>query len=143
MNVGNIFKDSVKIRPDRVALYSYAHVPWVRGHQKRMDTDLLPTRDEKFALFAAAIRAFGDSGYRQIGMDHFALPDDELSLAQAKGTLHRNFQGYTTHGNCDLIGFGVSSISQLGDLFIQSPVELDAWQTELARGRLPTARECR
>ncbi|WP_370315212.1 oxygen-independent coproporphyrinogen III oxidase [Thalassolituus sp.] len=136
-------RDIIDLRPDRLSVFNYAHLPQRFMPQRRINAEDLPAPEEKLTIFGMAIRSLSESGYHYVGMDHFALPDDELSLAQAKGTLHRNFQGYTTHGNCDLIGFGVSSISQLGDLFIQSPVELDAWQTELARGRLPTARECR
>jgi len=125
------------LRPDRVALYSYAHVPWVRGHQKRMDTDLLPTRDEKFALFAAAIRAFGDSGYRQIGMDHFALPDDELSLALGERRLHRNFMGYTVQRAPVMIGLGISAIGDVGGAYVQSKKKLSTYYDALDAGELP------
>ncbi|MFH1570075.1 MAG: oxygen-independent coproporphyrinogen III oxidase [Gemmatimonadota bacterium] len=83
----------VELRPERVAVYSYAHVPWIRSHQKRLDTGLMPSRDGKFALFARAIRTFREAGYAQLGMDHFALPGDELATALEARRLHRNFMG--------------------------------------------------
>ena len=125
------------LRPARVALYSYAHVPWIRGHQKRIDTDLLPSRDEKFALFAMAMRAFRDSGYHQIGMDHFALPDDELSLALERRTLHRNFMGYTVKRAPVMIGLGVSAIGDVGGAYIQGKKKLSTYYDSLDAGVLP------
>lgn len=128
------------IRPDRVALYSYAHVPWVRGHQMRMNTDLLPTRDEKFSLFAAAIRAFRDSGYRQIGMDHFALPDDELSLALGQRRLHRNFMGYTVQRAPVMIGLGISAIGDVDHAYVQNKKKLSTYYSTVEAGELPVER---
>lgn len=128
------------LRPDRVAVYSYAHVPWIKGHQKRMDTDLLPTRDEKFALFAAAKRAFGDSGYRQIGMDHFALPDDELSVALGERRLHRNFMGYTVQRAPVTIGLGVSAIGEVGGAYVQNKKKLSTYYNSLEADELPVGK---
>ena len=95
------------------------------------------------AQIGHAISKLEDAGYHYVGMDHFALPDDELAIAQRDGKLHRNFQGYTTHGDCDLIGFGVSSISQVGDLYSQNAVSLEDWQEALENGGLPLSKACK
>ena len=125
------------LRPDRVALYSYAHVPWIKGHQKRIDTDLLPTGEAKLELFAQAIRAFRDSGYSQIGMDHFALPDDELSRALAGRRLHRNFMGYTVHRASTMIGLGITAIGDVDGAYVQNGKKLSTYYTALDAGELP------
>ena len=107
----------IDMRPDRLSIFNYAHLPERFMPQRRINSEDLPDAPEKLAIFGTAITRLDQAGYQYIGMDHFALPDDELAIAQQKGKLHRNFQGYTTHGNCDLIGFGVSSISQIILLF--------------------------
>ena len=130
----------IAMRPDRVAVYSYAHVPWVRGHQKRIDADLLPAPEAKFELFAAAIRAFREDGYRQIGMDHFALPDDELGLALDERRLHRSFMGYTVQRTPVMLGLGISSIGDVAGAYVQNAKKLSTYYGALDRGSLPVER---
>lgn len=108
------------LRPDRLALFNYAHVPWLKKHQKLIALSSLPERDTKLGIFELAIAEFLRQGYRYIGMDHFALPDDELAVAQAKRTLKRNFMGYSTWADTDLYAFGCSSISGLDRAFLQN-----------------------
>ncbi|MCO4800120.1 MAG: oxygen-independent coproporphyrinogen III oxidase [Colwelliaceae bacterium] len=112
---------------DRISLFSYAHLPSRFAAQRKLRDEWLPSVQEKFALMKLAIEKLCDFGYDFIGMDHFAKPDDELSIAQKEGTLHRNFQGYTTKGGCDLLGLGVSSISNIGTSFSQNVKELQTY----------------
>jgi len=112
---------------DRISLFSYAHLPTRFAAQRKLRDEWLPNTQEKFALMKLAIETLCNYGYDFIGMDHFAKPNDELSIAQKDGTLHRNFQGYTTKGGCDLLGFGVSSISAIGNSFSQNIKELKAY----------------
>ena len=132
-----------QMRPDRVAVYGYAHMPHLFKPQKQLDASLLPSGETKLALLQLAIEQLTAAGYLYIGMDHFALPDDELALAQARGGLHRNFMGYTTHADSDLVGLGVSAISHIGDSFSQNPRDLPSWQAALDEGRLPVFRGMR
>ena len=132
-----------QMRPDRVAVYGYAHMPHLFKPQKQLDASLLPSGETKLALLQLAIEKLTAAGYLYIGMDHFALPDDELALAQARGGLHRNFMGYTTHADSDLVGLGVSAISHIGDSFSQNPRDLPSWQAALDEGRLPVFRGMR
>jgi oxygen-independent coproporphyrinogen-3 oxidase len=127
----------LRLRPDRVALYSYAHVPWIKGHQKRIDTDLLPKGMAKLELFAQAIRAFRAGGYRQIGMDHFALPEDELSLALEERRLHRNFMGYTVHRAPTMVGLGITAIGDVDGAYVQNCRKLSTYYGALDENRLP------
>ena len=133
----------VAMRPDRLAVYSYAHLPHIYKPQTQIDDALLPDPDTKLALLQAAVEQLTAAGYVYIGMDHFALPDDELALAQARGGLHRNFMGYTTHADSDLVGLGVSAISHIGGSFSQNPRDLPSWETALDAGRLPVFRGMR
>lgn len=112
---------------DRISLFSYAHLPSRFAAQRKLRDEWLPTTDEKFALMRQAIETLCDYGYEFIGMDHFAKPDDELAIAQRKGVLHRNFQGYTTRDESDLLGLGVSSISNIGGSFSQNHKDLKAY----------------
>lgn len=132
----------LRLRPDRIALYSYAHVPWLRVAQRRFDSKgyPLPGPEEKFALFRQATQALGAAGYRHLGLDHFALPDDELSRALAQGTLHRNFQGYTVRRADDLLGLGVTSISDVDGVYAQNHKELPDYRAAIGAGRLATSR---
>ena len=132
-----------QMRPDQVAVYGYAHMPHLFKPQKQLDASLLPSGETKLALLQLAIEQLTAAGYLYIGMDHFALPDDELALAQARGGLHRNFMGYTTHADSDLVGLGVSAISHIGDSFSQNPRDLPSWQAALDEGRLPVFRGMR
>jgi oxygen-independent coproporphyrinogen III oxidase len=127
-------------RPDRIAVYGYAHMPQIFKAQTQIDAADLPDAARKLALLQLAIETLGAAGYRHIGMDHFALADDDLTRAQSCGTLQRNFMGYTTHAECDLIGLGVSAISHIGDSFSQNPRDLPAWETAIDRGAPPVWR---
>jgi oxygen-independent coproporphyrinogen-3 oxidase len=124
-------------RPDRLAIYGYAHLPGQFKAQRRIDAATLPGAGERLELLRLAIEELSACGYRYIGMDHFALPDDELVHAQEAGELQRNFMGYTTHARCDLVGLGMSAISHVGDSFSQNFRELKKWETALAAGHLP------
>jgi oxygen-independent coproporphyrinogen III oxidase len=127
-------------RPDRLAVYGYAHLPGLFKAQRRIDPAALPGAGERLELLRLAIEELSDGGYRYIGMDHFALPDDELVQARDAGELQRNFMGYTTHAGCDLIGLGMSAISHVGESFSQNFRELKKWETALAAGHLPVWR---
>jgi len=131
------------MRPDRVAVYGYAHMPTLFKAQGRMRAEDLPDAEGRLALLQLAIRKLTDAGYLYIGMDHFALPDDELATSQSRGGLHRNFMGYTTHADSDLVGLGVSAISHVGDTYSQNPRDLASWQAALDEGRLPVFRGMR
>jgi len=134
--------ETLAMRPDRIALYSYAHVPWLRKGQQgfeRHDLDI-PAPELKMALFRIAIQAFEEGGYRHLGMDHFALPDDELSMALERGTLHRNFQGYTVRRADDLLGLGQSSISDLMGVYAQNEKDNAAYEERARAGSLTTVR---
>ena len=133
----------IQVRPDRIAVYGYAHLPDMFKAQRQIEALDLPTPEAKLALLQLAIEKLTAAGYGYIGMDHFALPDDELALAQARGGLHRNFMGYTTHADSDLIGLGVSAISHIGDSFSQNPRDLVSWQGAIDDGRLPVFRGMR
>ena len=128
------------IRPERLAVYSYAHLPAMFRPQRQINEADLPSPIDKLALLVLAIRRLTAAGYVYIGMDHFALPDDELARAQARGGLHRNFMGYTTHADSDLVGLGVSSISHIGETFSQNPRDLPSWEAAIGAGRLPVFR---
>jgi len=126
--------------PERVALYNYAHLPGVFKPQRRIAQTDLPTPEVKLQLLSLAIRRLNEAGYKYVGMDHFAKPDDDLSVAQRQGRLHRNFQGYSTHADCDLLGIGVSSIGQVGPTYSQNVKTLDEYYDRLDEGVLPVMR---
>jgi oxygen-independent coproporphyrinogen-3 oxidase len=130
-------------RPDRLAVYGYAHMPGLFKAQRQIRAEDLPSPQLKLQLLGLAVEALSGAGYRHIGMDHFALPTDELALAQEAGTLHRNFMGYTTHAGCDLLGLGVSAISHVDASFSQNQRDLAAWGAALDSGRLPIWRGLR
>jgi oxygen-independent coproporphyrinogen III oxidase len=127
-------------RPDRIAIYGYAHMPQIFKAQTQIEADDLPDPTAKLALLQLAIDKLAAGGYRHIGMDHFSLPNDDLARAQQLGSLHRNFMGYTTHADCDLVGLGVSAISHIGDSFSQNPRDLPAWEVAIDQGALPVWR---
>ncbi len=127
-------------RPDRIAIYGYAHMPQMFKAQTQIEEADLPDAGTRLSLLQLAIAKLTDAGYRHIGMDHFALPDDDLARAQDAGNLHRNFMGYTTHAECDLIGLGVSAVSHIGDSFSQNPRDLPSWEIAIDRGQLPVWR---
>ena len=128
------------LRPDRIALYGYAHLPERFKPQRRIHIQELPSGGDKIAMLADALAAFGEAGYDYIGMDHFALPDDALAVAKRQGRLHRNFQGYSTQPDCDLIALGVSAIGRIGATYSQNAKTLDEYNDLLAQGRLPIVR---
>jgi oxygen-independent coproporphyrinogen-3 oxidase len=121
-------------------VYSYAHVPWLRPHQKAINTADLPDRTTKFELIGSAIDVFGDAGYDAIGMDHFALPDDDLAIAARERRLHRNFMGYTTRRAGDMLGVGVSAIGDLQGAFAQNVKKLSTYYDALDARRFPIER---
>jgi len=130
----------INLQPDRLSVFNYAHLPERFMPQRRINSQELPTPAQKLDMLQRTIIQLTEAGYRYIGMDHFALPDDELAIAQEESTLQRNFQGYTTHGHCDLIGLGVSAISQIGDLYCQNSSDLNQYQNSLASAQLATCR---
>ncbi|HEY2797762.1 MAG TPA: oxygen-independent coproporphyrinogen III oxidase [Thermoanaerobaculia bacterium] len=117
----------LSIGPDRLAVYSYANVPWMKKHQTVLEPHL-PAERTKFEIFRTALSRFTSAGFEYIGMDHFARPEDELARARRDRTLHRNFQGYTTKAGTDLIGFGMSAIGSVGDHYVQNRRELPAYR---------------
>ncbi|HEX5687505.1 MAG TPA: oxygen-independent coproporphyrinogen III oxidase [Ideonella sp.] len=129
-----------RLRPDRIALYAYAHLPERFKPQRRIDAAELPVAGQKMAMLASAIQAFGQQGYDYIGMDHFALHGDSLSVAKRQGRLHRNFQGYSTQPDCDLLGLGVSAIGRIGATYSQNAKTLPEYYDALRDGRLPVVR---
>ncbi len=129
-----------ELTPDRIACYSYAHVPWLKKHQRVIPEEALPRGADKLALYLTAVESFVAHGHAPIGMDHFAKTDDELSVAAAEGRLHRNFMGYTTLPADDMVSFGMSSISEIDGAFAQNEKTLPAWQEAVDAGRLPVAR---
>ena len=128
------------LRPDRIALYAYAHLPQRFKPQRRIHAAELPVAGEKISMLAQAIGGFLSHGYTYIGMDHFALDTDALAVAKRQGRLHRNFQGYSTQPDCDLIGLGVSSIGRIGASYVQSVKTLPEYYDAVRAGRFPVAR---
>ncbi len=128
------------LEPTRVALFGYAHVPWMKSHQKMIDEAVLPDSLERWKQFTEASRRLGEAGYLAIGLDHFARRDDDLAVALAEGRLHRNFQGYTTDSATGMLGFGASAIGSLPQGYIQNLLPLKAYREAVAAGRLPIAR---
>jgi len=129
----------LEIGPDRLAVYSYAHVPWMKRHQRVLEEDL-PTEREKFEIFRTALLRFTQEGYEYIGMDHFARPDDELARARQSRTLWRNFQGYTTKSGTDLFGLGMSAIGGIADAYVQNHREVAVYSAAIAKGGPATMR---
>lgn len=130
----------VNWRPDRIALYSYAHLPERFMPQRRIDAQTMPGPKEKLAMLKLAVTTLLDAGYVYIGMDHFALPDDELAQALDQGGLQRNFQGYSTRADCDLIALGVSAISRVGHVYAQNARTIEEYAQALDQGELPIMR---
>jgi oxygen-independent coproporphyrinogen-3 oxidase len=126
--------------PDRIALYNYAHLPQLFKPQRRINEADLPSPESKLEIMMLSVRRLSEAGYQYIGMDHFALADDALSLAQQQGRLHRNFQGYSTHAECDLLAFGVSAIGSIGPTYYQNFRTLDEYYDTLDRDVLPVMR---
>lgn len=130
----------IGMKPDRLSLFNYAHMPHLFKAQQRIRTEDLPAPQTKLAIFRNTLTRLLDTGYEFIGMDHFALPDDDLAKARRNGTMVRNFQGYSTWAGLDLLAFGPSAISQVGDAFAQNHRKLLDWQISVREGKLPVAR---
>lgn len=126
--------------PDRISLFNYAHLPTLFMPQRRINTEDLPSSENKLLILQHAVEQLTTAGYVYIGMDHFAKPDDELALAQQHGTLHRNFQGYTTHADCDLVAMGVSAISSVSSCYSQNEKDLEAYYQALNADQLAVTR---
>ncbi len=129
-----------QLAPDRVACFSYAHVPWIKPHQRRLDEDALPKGWDKFTLFTAAAREFIDAGYAFVGFDHFARPDDELARALAEKRVHRNFMGYTVMPAADQVGVGVTSIGDVAGAYAANAKKLTQYSRAVEAGTLPVER---
>ena len=134
-------EEAIRLNPDRLAIFSYAHVPWIKPAQKIFEQrEQLPSTEAKLGMLTTAARLLTAAGYVHIGMDHFSRPGDELAVAHDQGTLHRNFQGYTTRAGASLYGFGMTSISQTNGSFRQNEKELENYATAIRAGRLPVER---
>lgn len=128
------------MRPDRLAVYNYAHLPQLFKTQRQIDAARIPPRDVKLKILESAIRQITAAGYVCIGLDHFALPEDDLAVALKVGGLHRNFQGYSTRGDCDLVGLGASAISKIGNCYAQNIKDIDLYEHSVDKGELPIAK---
>ena len=130
----------LSLDPDRLALYHYAHLPHIFKPQRRIDTNAVPSSEEKLDILQYAVERLSDAGYVFIGMDHFAKPDDELSVALREGFLQRNFQGYSTYADCDLVAIGVSAIGKIGCTYEQNERNITDYYAALDAGHLPVMR---
>jgi oxygen-independent coproporphyrinogen-3 oxidase len=130
----------IQANPDRVAIYNYAHLPTLFMPQRRINESDLPSGDTKLQILSLAIKRMTEAGYVYIGMDHFAKPEDELAVAQRQGRLHRNFQGYSTHADCDLVALGVTAIGKVGPTYSQNYRTLEEYYDRLDQGILPIMR---
>ncbi len=135
-------EQALRLQPDRLSVFGYAHVPSFKAHQRKISEHALPGAAERQAQASAIARALTSAGYRQIGIDHFALPGDTLAVAAEQGTLRRNFQGYTTDKCASLIGFGASAIGHLSEGFVQNATKIRDYERRIAEGRLATVRGC-
>jgi oxygen-independent coproporphyrinogen III oxidase len=133
-------EQALTLHPSRFAVFGYAHVPGLKPHQRKIDEEALPGPAERHEQFQAIADVLASSGYEQVGLDHFALPDDSLALAAAAGTLRRNFQGYTTDRCRTLFGFGASAIGQLREGFVQNAARIPEYQRRIEKGSLPIVR---
>ncbi|MBD3806199.1 oxygen-independent coproporphyrinogen III oxidase [Sulfuricurvum sp.] len=131
---------AISLDPDRFAVFNYAHVPWLKKTMRKIDETTLPHPSEKLAIMRYTIDHMSELGYRMIGMDHFAKPEDELFKAIEKGELHRNFQGYTTKGGADLIGIGLTSIGEGADYYAQNFKDMESYEVAIDAGKLPYER---
>jgi oxygen-independent coproporphyrinogen-3 oxidase len=133
-------QDVIKLNPDRISLFNFAYVPWMQPHQRKIDSAMLPNPNIKLSMFVSAIEDFCGAGYHFIGLDHFAKDEDEMWRARDTGALKRTFQGYTAKAFAGLVGIGVSSISEIGDLYVQNEKNLAAYSRAIKNGRLPACR---
>lgn len=139
-SVRDTVQRSAELRPDRVAIFGYAHVPWMKTHQRLIDEATLPDGQDRLEQFEAARHVLESEGYISIGLDHFALPDDPLAIAYKKGTLHRNFQGYTIDQAQHLVGLGASAIGSLPQGYVQNASDVRQWTSKIEAHELPVAR---
>lgn len=139
-NSGETVRATIEMRPSRIAFYNYAHVPWLKPHQKLLERRGLPDPDLKLRIFGQAYRMLDEAGYVSIGMDHFALPEDEMSVALLARTLHRNFMGYTTRRGLDLLAFGVSGISSVSGTYTQNIKDLTPYYDAIEKAAHPWER---
>lgn len=130
----------LELSPDRLSVFNYAHLPDLFKVQKQIDSSQLPNAATKLAIFQLIIERLSQAGYVYIGMDHFAKPNNELAIAQQQGTLYRNFQGYSTHADCDLVGLGITSIGVVADTYSQNLKTLEAYGEHIEQGRVPVFR---
>ena len=143
MTMAQTLSKVIAAAPDRIAIYNYAHLPHLFKPQRRIAEDELPSVETRLDMLSLCIRRLTEAGYVYIGMDHFARPGDDLAVAQRQGRLHRNFQGYSTHADTDLIACGVSAISSIGPTYSQNVKTLDAYYNHLDQNELPVARGIR
>jgi len=136
----NTLKTVLELNPDRLSVFNYAHLPERFMPQRRINEADLPSGEEKLGMLEDSIRFLTEAGYHYVGMDHFAKPEDSLAQAQMQGKLHRNFQGYTTHEECDLVALGVSSISQIGDAYFQNSADIEEYMGQINDSVLPIKR---
>jgi len=130
----------IEVGPDRISVFNYAHLPTIFKPQRRIDETQLPEPGVKLEILQMAAEKLSEAGYVYIGMDHFARPDDELAVAQREGTLYRNFQGYSTHADCDLVGMGMTSIGSVGNCYAQNVRKIDDYYAIIDKGELPIFR---
>lgn len=133
-------EEVIELSPDRLSVFNYAHMPHLFKTQKQMNAEEMPSPQEKLLILKLVIERLTDAGYIYIGMDHFAKPTDQLAIAQKEGNLYRNFQGYSTHADCDLVGMGISSISQIGDIYSQNAKVMGQYESMIDAGNLATMR---
>jgi oxygen-independent coproporphyrinogen-3 oxidase len=136
-------EQALQLQPNRLSVFGYAHVPSFKPHQRKIDAAALPGPGERLEQAEAIAMALTSAGYRQIGLDHFALPGDSLAIAAERGVLHRNFQGYTTDRCADLIAFGASAIGRLPQGFVQNATKIPDYERRIGEGQLATVRGCR
>lgn len=133
---------ALTLRPDRISLFGYAHVPWMKKHMRLIEEGALPDKSLRFDMFARGAEMLEAAGYVPIGIDHFAKPDDELAIAAQNGTMHRNFQGYTTDQSRTMIGIGASSIGKFAQGYAQNHTDMPLYQAALSAGKLPVSKMC-
>lgn len=133
-------EEVIELSPDRLSVFNYAHMPHLFKTQKQMNPEDMPSPQEKLLILKLVIERLTEAGYVYIGMDHFAKPTDQLAIAQKEGLLYRNFQGYSTHSDCDLIGMGISSISQIGDIYAQNAKIMPDYESMIDTDHLPIMR---
>ncbi|HEY4541268.1 MAG TPA: oxygen-independent coproporphyrinogen III oxidase [Noviherbaspirillum sp.] len=140
MTISQTLNKVIAASPDRISIYNYAHMPQLFKSQRRILDDELPSADARLDMLSLSIKRLTEAGYVYIGMDHFAKPDDDLAIAQRRGTLNRNFQGYSTHADAEMISCGVSAISAVGNIYSQNEKTLEAYYERLDNGELPITR---